>query len=100
MAYYLQKHIPLVRERLTPRGLLRIDLEEGLAGGAPGTELPYYLIGSLTFDSLEDLQRAMAMHGEELIADISNYTNQPAQMLISRVIQAEESMVPASSLMV
>jgi uncharacterized protein (TIGR02118 family) len=86
MAYYLQKHIPLVRERLTPLRLLRLDLEEGLAGGEPGTASPYYLIGNLNFDSLEDLQRAMAMHGEELIADIPIYKNQQVQMLISRII--------------
>lgn len=44
MAYYLQKHIPLVKQRLTPLGLVGVDLEEGLAGGAPGSPASYYII--------------------------------------------------------
>ena len=36
---------------------------------------------------MEDLQKVMAMHGEELMADIPNYTNIQAIMQISRIIE-------------
>lgn len=46
---------------------------------------------------MEDLQRAMATHGEELVADIANYTNVQAEMLISRVIEPHEIMASIAS---
>ncbi|PRY11335.1 uncharacterized protein (TIGR02118 family) [Pontibacter ummariensis] len=94
MDYYLQKHIPLVKEKLTPFGLVRGDLEEGLAGPAPGTAPAYHLIGSLSFNSLEELQKALAAHGEEIAADIPNYTDSKPQMQISKVLEVKE---PAAS---
>lgn len=97
MNYYLTTHIPLVKNRLTPLGLLRVDLEEGLSGAAPGTLPPYRLIGSLSFDSIESLQKAMATHGEELIADIANYTNIQAQMMISQVVEPIEMPMPMAT---
>jgi uncharacterized protein (TIGR02118 family) len=93
MDYYLNQHAALIRERLIPLGLVRVDLEEGLSGMAPGVPAPYRVIGSLTFRSMEDVQAALAMHGEELVADIANYTNVPAQMLITRVIVPVENAV-------
>ncbi len=45
------------------------------------------MIGSLTLDTYENLQKGLAAHGEELIADIANYTNVQAQMFLSRVVE-------------
>ena len=53
--YYLYTHTPLVRERLTPIGLTGIDLEAGLAGGAPNSPPAYAMIGRLDFASLDEL---------------------------------------------
>lgn len=94
MDYYLQTHIPLAKQLLTPLGLVRIDLEEGLAGGAPDAPPAYHLIGSLSFDTIEDLQRTIENHGEKLMADIPNYTNSQPQLLISRVIEINEPALP------
>jgi uncharacterized protein (TIGR02118 family) len=97
MNYYLNQHAALIKERLTPLGLIRVDLEEGLSGMAPGTPAPYRVIGSLTFNTLEDIQRALATHGEELIADIPNYTDIQAQMLITRVIEPVQVPTPMAA---
>ncbi|NIJ52908.1 EthD family reductase [Dyadobacter arcticus] len=80
--YYLNEHIPLVRKRLTPLGLNKIDIEEGLAGGVPGTPPAYIIVAKLSFDSLEILQNALGTHGPELISDIANFTDvQPVMQL-------------------
>jgi uncharacterized protein (TIGR02118 family) len=73
-AYYLQKHIPLVRARWQAMGLTRDVLIRGtstLDGGQPGFEL----IGLLTFDSAKQVQAALAAFGKEIIGDIPNFTN-------------------------
>jgi uncharacterized protein (TIGR02118 family) len=72
--YYLQKHIPLVRSRFQPLGLISDVLMRGtstLDGGPPGFEL----IGFLTFPSAEQVQTALTAFGKEIIEDIPNFTN-------------------------
>ncbi|WP_266365606.1 EthD family reductase [Tellurirhabdus rosea] len=86
MAYYLQKHVPLVQKRLSPLGLVQIELEEGVAGGAPDTKAGFAVIGRLYFPAIEDLQKALAAHGPELIGDIPNFTDVPPQMQVSRLL--------------
>ena len=51
MGYYVNKHMPMVRDRCAPacRG---IAAEGGVAGGAPGAPPPYIAVGHLTFDSV------------------------------------------------
>jgi uncharacterized protein (TIGR02118 family) len=75
MAYYLNTHIPLVRDRLAQHGLLRVDMLEGLAGGAPGSPPSYCMLTSLVFNTVEELQDGMGTHGAELLGDIPNFTD-------------------------
>ena len=42
-------------------------------------------IGQLFFENLDDFQAAFAAHGEELLADIPNYTN------VEPVVQIDEA---------
>lgn len=86
MDYYLNTHTPLVRERLTPMGLTGIDLEEGLAGGAPDSPASYTLIGRLKFNTIDELQAAVVAHGPELMGDIANFTDVQPLMQISRIM--------------
>lgn len=86
MDYYLNQHTPLVRERLTPMGLTGIDLEAGLAGGAPDSPPAYTLIGRLKFNTIEELQAAVGTHGPELMGDIANFTDVQPLMQISRIV--------------
>lgn len=72
--YYLKRHIPLVVSRWAGMGLAKAELLKGSAaldGGGPGFEL----IGLLSFDSIESMRSALEVHGNEIIADIPNFTN-------------------------
>jgi uncharacterized protein (TIGR02118 family) len=84
--YYVNKHMKLVRERLTAFGLVRTEVDKGVAGGAPGAPAPYVAIGHVYFNGLDGFQKGMGQHGKEIMADIANYTNIQPQIQISEVV--------------
>lgn len=75
LAYYLDKHIPLVKERLTPFGLVGVDMQEGLTGGTPDSLPLYAMITGLIFNTPDELGTGMGTHGPELLGDIPNFTD-------------------------
>ena len=85
-AYYANKHMALVKERLGQLGLLRCEVDRGLAGGAPGSGAPFACIGHLYFNSVGEFQQAMKAHGRELMADVPNFTNIQPQVQISEIM--------------
>jgi uncharacterized protein (TIGR02118 family) len=84
MKYYLEKHIPMVRQKIGP-ALKSVAVEQGLAGGAPGAPMTYVVMGHLLFDSVDAFQAAFGAHAPEIMGDISNYTNIQPIVQISEV---------------
>jgi uncharacterized protein (TIGR02118 family) len=84
MNYYVQKHMPMVREKCGPE-CRAIAAEGGLGGGVPGSQAPYIAVGHLTFDSVNAFQQAFGPHVNEIMADIPNYTNTQPVVQISEV---------------
>ena len=84
MAYYLNKHMPMVQQKLGP-ACKRMAVEEGIAGGAPRTPATYVAMGHLYFDSTEAFQTAFAPHAQAILADIPNYTDTQPIIQISVV---------------
>ncbi len=56
--YYLQKHIPMVKESWAEMGLTRVDLFRGTAS-FDGQSPAYELIGLLHFSSLDAMMKAL-----------------------------------------
>jgi uncharacterized protein (TIGR02118 family) len=83
MKYYVDKHMPMVRQKLGA-ACKGTSVEQGVAGGAPGTQPTYTAMGHLLFDSVEAYQGAFAPHAKTIMADIPNYTT------IQPVIQVSE----------
>jgi hypothetical protein len=75
----------MTREFLTPTGLVRIEVDEGLTGFPPDQPALYHTIGYLVFEKIEDLQNGLAAHGAEIMGDIPNYTNVQPQIHINRI---------------
>ncbi len=73
--YYLNTHTPLVKQRLTPEDMVSVDLRAGMAGAAPDSPLAYAMVCNLNFETIEQIQAALAKHGPELTGDIPNFTN-------------------------
>src|SRR5262249_28508101 len=84
MEYYLTRHMPMVQQKLGP-ACKRMAVEEGIAGGAPGTPAIYVAMGHLYFDSTDAFQTAFAPHAQSILADIPNYTNTQPTIQVSEV---------------
>jgi len=74
IGYYVNNHMPMVRERLTP-ALRGMQVEHGLGGVEPGSTPAFLAFGHLIFDTVEAFHAAFAPHAEEILGDIPNYTN-------------------------
>ena len=84
MDYYLTKHMPLLKERFG--GALKgASVDQGIAGGLPGSPATYAAVCSLLFDNVGELQSAMGAHAAELMADIPNFTNVQPTIQVSEV---------------
>lgn len=80
--YYLQKHMPLVRERWQGMGLKEARVLRAI-GTPDGSAAPYQVTTLLTFSSLQDFQKCAAAHGQEIFADIPNFTTVQAVVQIN-----------------
>lgn len=84
-SYYVQRHFPMVLEKLKPFGAERFEIERGVAneeGGPP----PYLAIGRLFLRDVAGFQRGMEAHGAEILADIPRYTNIEPTVQIAEVL--------------
>ena len=57
MDYYLNKHIPLVHQRLDSFGLVRTEVDKGIGTQEPGAPAPYAVIAHLIFNSIEEMEK-------------------------------------------
>ena len=86
LQYYTKTHMALVEERLKSFGLVRTEVDRGLAGGAPGSSAPYVCVGHVYFNSLEGFQQGMGVHGKDIMGDVPNYTDIAPQIQISEIV--------------
>lgn len=84
MKYYLEKHIPMVKQKIGP-ALKHVAVEQGLAGGQPSAPMTYIAIGHLTFDSVDAFQQAFGPNAPAIMGDVPNYTDIQPIVQISEV---------------
>ena len=84
MAYYCDRHIPLVRQ-LLGAALKAVVVEQGVAGMEPGSLPSYLAMGHLTFESVEAFQTAFGPNAAKIVGDIPNYTNTQPTIQISEI---------------
>lgn len=86
--YFVNRHLPLLHELLLPMGLAGIQAHAGDAGG-PGPASAYLMVASLDFASLDDLRRAMSVHGATTADDAGRFTDiEPLVQMGSEVFRA------------
>ena len=83
--YYFGSHHKLVVSRLKPEGMVSCEFDKGVSDPA-GDKAPYVAIAYLKFKSAEDLQKALAKHGAEILGDIANYTKIEPIMQVNEVM--------------
>jgi uncharacterized protein (TIGR02118 family) len=84
MKYYLEKHMPMVKQKVGS-ALKAVTVDGGLAGGAPGAPIAFVAMAHLTFDSVETFQGSFGVHAQEILGDIPNYTDIEPIVQISEV---------------
>ena len=84
MMYYLNTHIPMVRQKLG-NAVKGAAVEQGLGGAEPASPPAYLAMGHLLFDSVEAFQQSFGPHAEVILGDIPNYTNTQPTIQISEV---------------
>lgn len=75
MNYYLNHHMPLVREIFQNTSLVKIEVDQGLTNAFPDQPLPFESISYFHFEKIEDFQSRMMVRGGEIVGDMANYTN-------------------------
>ena len=80
--YYVNKHIPLAEGLLRPGGLVKVEVDRAADANAP-----FIAVAHLYFNSVDDFQKAFAVHAAEFIADSLNYTDIPLQVQISEIVK-------------
>jgi len=71
MVYYLNRHIPMVRQ-LLGSSLKGVSVERGIFGARPRR---ISLWGTLLFESVEDFQASFGPHAQPIVEDVPKYTN-------------------------
>jgi uncharacterized protein (TIGR02118 family) len=74
MAYYLNRHIPIVRQ-LLGSALKGVSVELGILGEESGSPAPYVTTCHLLFDSVQAYQMSFGPHAQKITEDIPKYTN-------------------------
>src|SRR5207249_6052245 len=79
----IDKHMPMVARKFgaAAKG---VSVEQGLAGGTPGSPPSFVAIAHFTFESVEAFQAAFAPHAAEIMADISKRSEEHTSELQSR----------------
>lgn len=86
MDYYLQSHMPLVRERYTAHGLIGADVDEALSKSGERAA-PFLVIAYMTFPGMDEFMAATKAAGKEVMADVQNFTDIQPQVQISRIVE-------------
>jgi uncharacterized protein (TIGR02118 family) len=86
--YYLGPHRELTQRLLSSHGLVRTEIDRGIAGVPPAGP-PYHAIGHLFFRTMADLQGALEATVVEFLADEPKYTDSPSIVQISEVVELE-----------
>lgn len=84
--YYISTHLPRIREIFKDLGLVRAEIQAGIASAMPGSESPYSCICTFTFETLEGYGQGFAQEGAWIMGDIHNYTNVQPLIQISNIM--------------
>ena len=72
--YYINFHLPSVREKFGSFGMIKAEVDQGIEKPGGG-DSPFFAIGYLYFNTLDDFHKAFAAVGAEVIRDIALYTD-------------------------
>jgi uncharacterized protein (TIGR02118 family) len=84
--YYLGRHVPFARRLLGGLGLVKLEIDRGVSGEERGSEPRWVCAAHLHFETLDAFYRAMDAAGDELGADVPNYTDIAIDVQVSDIV--------------
>lgn len=84
MDYYLTTHIPMVRI-LLGAACTNVEVDQGIAGGTPGSKAPYVAVGHLFFNTIDDFMSSFEPNANAIISDVPNYTDTTPVVQINEI---------------
>ena len=84
--YYLNKHMVWAIQKLEPLGLVKTEIDKGVASREPGAPPPFLAQCHMYYNTIEDFQNCIPVV-EEGALDIPNYTDIEPVIQISEIIQ-------------
>ena len=86
--YYISIHLPMVWKVFSPFGLKKIEVDRGVEKPGGGTS-PFFAIGYLYFDTLNNFQECYAAKGSEVVGNIPVYTDVIPMIQVGEVLPVE-----------
>ncbi|WP_432722296.1 EthD family reductase [Jeongeupia wiesaeckerbachi] len=83
--YYRQQHLPMVLRLLGPFGLQRAEVVRGVPA-LDGATPRFLAVGQLYFTDLARLADGLAAHGDDILADVPNYTDLTPDIQLAEVL--------------
>jgi len=83
--YYIKTHLPMVWQEFSPYGLKKIEVDIGVEKPGGGSS-PFFAIGYLYFDTLENFQKCYEAVGQEVVGNIPIYTDVKPMIQVGEVI--------------
>lgn len=84
--YYLDRHLTTAGRILHSFNLVRSEVDKGIGTMQQGAPAPFITTFNMYFNNIEDFQKAMAVHGNELMADIPKFTDIEPQIQVSEIM--------------
>ena len=83
--YYSNQHVAMLG-KLLGDAVKGATIEKGLAGGAPDSSAPFAAMGNLYFESIEAFEKSFGPNAEQIMGDVTNFTNIEPIIQISEVV--------------
>jgi len=74
MDYYINKHVAMIQQTLGA-ALLKVEIDEGISGGAPDSRTPFVAAVHMYFESTTSFYAAFGPNASTFMKDVPNYTN-------------------------
>ena len=82
--YYMNTHMPMVRDRFAAFGLAGDQVMKG--DGAPGGKEAFQVTTLLMFPAKQNFIDAVAAHGDEVMGDIPKFTDTTPAMQFNQTV--------------
>jgi len=81
LKYYIDKHMEFVRDNLKRFGLLSAEVDSGIKEKSS----PFFAIGYLLFNTMQEYENGFSKVGNTLLGDIPNYTDVEPVVQVSKL---------------